>query len=106
MSGKAILMVRSVISDAALREKFDHWYSTEHLPTAISEFGAEKGSRAWSETDPSVHYAFYHFATMDKLKAAVDSEALKGLIAEYDRTWPQGITRTRELLTLAEEVLG
>jgi hypothetical protein len=102
MSRKAIFMVRSVVSDESLREKFDRWYATEHLPDAIKAFGADGASRAWSTTDPSAHYAFYEFATMEKLKAAVGGDALKGLIAEYDRVWPKGVTRTREILSIAE----
>ncbi|MGD9844847.1 MAG: hypothetical protein AB7O60_13185 [Variibacter sp.] len=102
MSRKAIFMVRSVVSDESLRGKFDRWYATEHLPDAVKAFGADGASRAWSTTDPAAHYAFYEFASMEKLKAAVESDALKDLIAEYDRVWPNGVTRSREILEAAE----
>lgn len=102
MSRKAIFMVRSVVSDESLRDKFDRWYATEHLPDAVKAFGADGASRAWSTTDPAAHYAFYEFVSMEKLKAAVESDALKGLIAEYDRVWPNGVTRSREILQAAE----
>ena len=106
MAGKAVFLVRSVVADESLRERFDQWYSTEHLPLAISTLGADKGWRAWSKTDPSVHYAAYHFDSMEKLEASLASDGFKAIVADYDKTWPQGVTRSREVLHFAEEVLG
>jgi hypothetical protein len=100
---KAYLMVRSVVSDAALREKFDRWYSTEHLAWAIDVFKAEKGWRYWSTVEPGVHYAVYQFAAGRDVEAAMKSEGFKELVADYDRTWPAGVTRTRDILNLVEE---
>ncbi|HEX2216647.1 MAG TPA: hypothetical protein VHG27_08160, partial [Xanthobacteraceae bacterium] len=59
---KAFFIVRSVVPDASQRQAFDDWYRTDHLPWAMKVFGAEKGWRFWSETDPSVHQASYQFA--------------------------------------------
>jgi len=99
---KAYFMVRAVVEEA-LRQKFDHWYATDHLPWALKDFKAEKAWRLWSALDPSVHYAVYRFADEAKLKAAMRDEVLKPLIADFDKAWPSGVTRTRDLLTLAEE---
>jgi hypothetical protein len=49
-----------------------------------------------------VHYAAYRFAGMDALNAALKSEGFKELVADYDRVWPKGVTRSRELLELTE----
>lgn len=99
---KCFFVVRASVADPARRTAFDAWYHQEHLPQAMAAFGAEKGWRFWSETDPAVHQATYQFAD----KAAVDriqgSAKMKALIAEFDRVWP-GIPRTREVFTLAEE---
>ena len=38
---KAYFIVRSVVAEP-LRQKFDHWYSADHLPMALKEFKAEK----------------------------------------------------------------
>ena len=103
---KACLMVRSVVADAALRDKFDHWYSTDHLAWALDVFRAQKAWRYWSRVDDGVHYAIYEFADMERLDAALKSEGFKELVADYDRTWPAGVTRTRDILTLAEERAG
>jgi hypothetical protein len=99
---KAYFMVRSVVSEA-LREKFDRWYSQDHLPVALKEFKAEKCWRFWSAADAGVHYAVYQFADMARLDAALKSEGFKGLVAEFDRAWPTGVTRTRDMVTMVEE---
>jgi hypothetical protein len=104
MAGQAFLVVRSVVGDQALRSKFEHWYATDHLPRALAALKAEKGWRFWSETDMTVHYAVYRFPGMDALRAAMASHEFRELIADYDRTWPTGITRTREILSLAEQL--
>jgi hypothetical protein len=100
---RAFLVVRSVVSDRALRTRFDHWYATDHLPRAVVDLGAEKGWRLWGDTDADVHYAVYRFADMVHLRKGMDSDAFQLLVADYDRTWPDGITRTREILSLVGE---
>jgi hypothetical protein len=99
---KAHFVVRSVVTES-LRQKFDHWYSTDHLPRALSDFKAEKGWRFWSTLDASVHYAVYQFADMGRLEAALTSQAFKALVADFDRSWPSGVTRTRDMLNMVEE---
>ena len=102
---KAYFMVRAVV-EAPLRQKFDHWYSTDHLPWALKDFKAEKAWRFWSTIDPGVHYAVYQFADEAKLKAAMKDEILKPLIADFDKNWPSGVTRSRDMLEMAEERAG
>jgi len=43
----------------------------------------------------------YEFADQAALDRAMGGDALKPLVAEFDRCWPE-VTRTRELLVLAE----
>jgi hypothetical protein len=102
MMPKAYFMVRSVVEEP-LRQKFDHWYSTHHLPMALDDFKAEKCWRFWSTADAAVHYAVYQFPDMAKLDAALKSQAFKGLVADYDQAWPSGVTRTRDMVNLVEE---
>ena len=101
----AYFMVRSVV-DEPLRKKFDAWYSRHHLPMALRDFKAEKCWRFWSKPDPGVHYAVYQFVDMAKLEAALKSDAFKGLVKDFDDAWPIGVTRTRDLLTLVDELAG
>jgi len=73
---KSFFLVRAVVAEK-LRDKFDHWYSTHHLPMALAEFKAEKCWRFWSAVDAAVHYAVYQFPDMARLDAAMKSlEAL------------------------------
>jgi len=99
---KSFFLVRAVVAEK-LRDKFDHWYSTDHLPKALAIFKAEKGWRFWSTVEAGVHYAVYQFTGMAQLDAAMKSEGLKTLIAEFDSAFPSGVTRTRDIVVLAEE---
>src|SRR5512143_1191513 len=98
---RAYFVVRATVSDPAKRPSFDEWYSKEHLPDAARAFGVNKAWRFWSLTDPSLHEAMYEFADQAALDRAMSGEALKALVAEFDRCWP-AVTRKREILVLAE----
>lgn len=95
-------IVRAVVAPA-LREGFDAWYSTDHLPWAIKVFKCDKAWRFWSEVEEGVHYAVYRFADKAACDAAMKSEGFKELIADFNRSWPEGVARTRDVVTLAEE---
>ncbi len=96
------LTVRATVSDPAKRQAFDDWYHREHLPDAAKTFGAEKAWRFWSVTDPAVHLATYQFADLASLERATSGAEMKRMVADFDRAFP-GVTRTREITTLAEE---
>jgi hypothetical protein len=101
---KAYFMVRAVVEEPR-RQKFG-WYSTHHLPMALAEFKAEKCCRFWSAADAGVHYAVYQFPDMARLDAALKSDGFKMLVADFDRDWPSGVTRSRDMLNLVEELAG
>jgi hypothetical protein len=48
-------IVRAVVA-ANLRDKFDQWYATDHLPWAWRVFKCDKAC-AWSTVEQGVHYA-------------------------------------------------
>jgi hypothetical protein len=98
---KAYLLVRAVLADLTDRARFDHWYATEHLAEAVAAFGAQRGWRCWSRSDPREHFAFYEFADVARAEALHDSPELRTLIAEFDRVWGDRVTRTREILETA-----
>jgi len=98
----AWLVVRAVVADPADRADFDHWYRTEHLPDALRGFRAEAAWRGWSRNDPAVHCAFYRFAGVGAAEAATGGETIKGLVAEFDRRWGTRVTRTREIIDVAD----
>jgi hypothetical protein len=98
----AYFVVRATVSDPAKRAAFDEWYRREHLPDAARAFGVKKAWRFWSVSDPALHQATYEFADQAALDRAMSGEALKALVAEFDRCWPE-VTRSREIFVLAEE---
>jgi hypothetical protein len=98
----AFFVVRATVADPAKRQAFGEWYGREHLPDAAKAFGVKKAWRFWSLTDPSLHVAMYEFADQASLDRAMKGEDLKRLGTDFNRDWPD-ITRTREMLVLAEE---
>jgi hypothetical protein len=100
----AVLIVRARLTNLADRERFDRWYGTEHLPTGVKHFKAQRGWRAWSRTNPLVHIALYEFPSVEEAENILDSAALAAQISEFDRVWGTGITRTREIVEVVEEL--
>ena len=98
----ALFVVRATVTDPAKRKAFDAWYQREHMPDAVKAFGATKAWRSWSVSEPAVHVATYQFPDQAALDRGVSGEKLKALVADFDRAWPD-VTRTREILVLAEE---
>jgi hypothetical protein len=97
-----VFIVRAVVAPQ-LRDKFDHWYSTDHLPWAIRVFKCNKAWRFWSETEAGVHYAAYRFADKAACDRALATDDFKAMIADFNRAFPEGVTRTRDVVTLVEE---
>ena len=95
-------LVRAVVAPH-LRKKFDAWYSTDHLPWANKVFKCDKAWRLWSEVEEGVHYAVYRFADKAACDAALASDGFKELVADFNKFWPEGVTRTRDIVTLKEE---
>jgi len=102
-AGRAYLLVVAHVAEH-LREEFDAWYSREHLPDATVGFGAEAARRFWDVERPGDHYALYEFANADHLQQSMKSPELADLVAEFDRSWPEGVVRERRWLTLVEEM--
>ena len=100
----AFLIVRTRLINLADRPKFDDWYRTDRLPTSVREFKAQRGWRCWSRTNPLVHIALYEFTSVEEAEDILDSAVLAAQIAEFDRVWGTGITRTREVVEVAEEL--
>jgi hypothetical protein len=95
-------LVRAVVS-APLRKTFDAWYATDHLPAAIKIFKCEKAWRFWSELEEGVHYAAYRFADKASCDAALVCSEFKALVADFNHAFPEGVTRTRDVVTVVEE---
>jgi hypothetical protein len=101
---KGCFVVRAEVPDIADRAQFEHWYATDHLPWAIKAFGAQRGWRCWSRSDPAVHYAFYEFADVAQAQALIGSTKMEPLVADFDRVWGNRVSRRREILEIAQEM--
>jgi hypothetical protein len=100
---EACLVVRAVVPEAD-RAAFDEWYHKEHLPDAVKAFSARSAWRGWSGTEPSVHCAYYRFESRERLEAILKGPEIAALIAEFDRCWGERVTRTRDVLVIADEI--
>jgi len=104
---KAYLAVRAEVPEAD-RAKFDHWYETDHLPWALRVFGARRAWRCWSKSDApnglGVHVAFYEFDSVEAVEAIQRSDAIKPLVADFDRMWQGRVTRRRAVLEIVQEI--
>ncbi len=102
--GKAYMFGRAHVERPADRERFDTWYTTHHLPLAVERLKAERAWRFWSRSDPAIHYAIYQFPDVEFLRRRFESEDIRFLIDDFDRAWPTGVTRTREIVELIQEI--
>lgn len=100
---KAYLVVRAEVPEAE-RGRFEHWYATDHLPWAIRAFGAVRGWRAWSRTEPGSHFAFYEFPDAATAETVLGSDAAKPLVVDFDRVWGNRVPRRREIIEVAQEM--
>jgi hypothetical protein len=98
----AYFIVRAQVENVGVKDSFDHWYQAEHLPDALKAFNARRAWRGWSAIVPSVHFAYYEFDTMAQAQAIQGSDALKGLIAEFDRVWGDKVTRSRDFVEVIQ----
>lgn len=104
MTTQALLIVRADIPNEEDRVPFDLWYRDHHLPDGLRVFGATKAWRAWSVTDPSKHTAFYEFPSLEAVNATVQSPGIREMIAVFDAAWGSRVTRTRDVVALAQRL--
>src|SRR5712691_10791270 len=100
----AVLIIRARLINLADRQRFDSWYRDEQLPSSVRQFKAQRAWRCWSRTNPLVHIALYEFPSVEEAESILDSAALAAQSAEFDRVWGTGITRTREIVEVVEEL--
>jgi hypothetical protein len=100
----ACFIVRAEIVDGSVKDAFDRWYQDEHLLDALEAFNARRAWRGWSEVNANVHFAFYEFDDVTAARAVPDSDALKRMVIEFDRTWGDKVTRSREIVDAVQTI--
>jgi hypothetical protein len=99
----AYMMVRATVPEID-RQPFDRWYEEKHLREAVIALRAVGAWRGWSEVDPSLHYAFYELGDVAAVRAGLQSDAFKGLIADFDQAWGTRVPRSREIVASKQTI--
>ncbi len=99
----AWFVVRAKLVDASDKPAFDRWYGEEHLPDAVQAFAARRAWRGWSDIESLVHYAVYEFDNLEQVRALPGSEAMKRLVAEFDRVWGTKVMRERDRIEVVQQ---
>jgi hypothetical protein len=100
----ACFIVRAQVVDTDVKEAFDRWYQEEHLPDAYKAFNARRAWRGWSKLDANLHYAVYEFDDIAAARAIPGSDALKRLVADFDREWGESVTRSRDVVEAIQTI--
>lgn len=100
----AFFTVRAQVAKTVSKDEFDRWYQNEHMPDALKAFNARRAWRGGSDVDSSVHYAFYEFDDVASVRAIQGSDALKHLVAEFDRAWGDKVTRSRDIVDVIQTI--
>tara|TARA_Y100001960_G_C14695989_1_gene839060 strand:- start:592 stop:906 length:315 start_codon:yes stop_codon:yes gene_type:complete len=103
MKNQGILIVRAEV-DHTDRVAFDEWYEDEHLLDALTEFGADRAWRGWSEVEDGIHYANYAFSNVEAAIAILSSSALKNLVKKFDEVWGDRVSRTRNVIEVTQYI--
>lgn len=102
--GSALFIVRASVPEAD-RAAFDDWYERDHLPDAMTTFGAQAAWRAWSVDDPGVHVAVYEFDALAGAQSVPTSPGLTRLIADFEARWADRVPRTREIVQVVQRIV-
>ena len=103
MRNEGIFIVTAEVEEAD-REAFDVWYQDEHLREALTAFGAERAWRAWSKIEPSIHYAYYVFSSVEAAALIPSTDALKNLVDKFDKAWDGRVKRTRDVVEVKQYI--
>ncbi|WP_147366917.1 hypothetical protein [Aurantiacibacter zhengii] len=95
----AQLMVKSTLIDPNARDAFDQWYGEDHLPQAARAFSPSRCWRAWSDQDPTIHYAFYEFAEPSQIADMMASRTFADLVDDFSQKWDGKVIRVRDVTT-------
>ena len=100
MKNKGAFVVMAQV-DPGQEEAFNRWYDEDHMPKALNRFPGVISGRRYKIHDGGDGYnymALYEFEDEGKMQEMTRSEALKGLIQEFDAAFA-GVKRKRLLAT-------
>ena len=71
--------------------------------TAFRDFAPIRFWRCWSVSDPSVHYVYYEFESVERIEEVSKSDAFANLVEDYTNTWGDKVSRSREIMTITHQ---
>ena len=92
MSDKGIFIVMAKV-EPGQEDAFNRWYDEDHMPKALNRFPGVISGRRYRILDGGEGYdymALYEFQSREKLDETMRSDAIKGLIQEYDAAFGTG----------------
>ena len=92
MANKGVFIVMAKVPPEK-EDAYNRWYDEDHLPKALNRFPGVLSGRRYKITDGGDGYnyiALYEYESYEKLMETAQSEALKGLIGEYDAAFGAG----------------
>ena len=96
MAKKGAFIVMAKV-DPKQEAAFNSWYDEDHMPKALNRFPGVISGRRYKITDGGDGYnymAIYEFETYAKVTETMKSDALKGLIQEFNAAF-DGVDRKR-----------
>ncbi len=98
MENKALFIVKANVKPDQ-EDAFNRWYDEDHMPKALNRFPGVISGRRYKITDGEDGYnylAIYEFESQEKMTETMKSEALQGLIKEFDAEFGE-VNRERVL---------
>ncbi len=100
MAKKGVFIVMAKVKPEQ-EEAFNRWYDEDHMPKALNRFPGVISGHRYKILDGGDGYnymALYEFVSPEKLTETMKSDALQGLIQEFNAAFGE-VTRKRMLAT-------
>ena len=98
MENKALFIVKANVKPEQ-EDAFNRWYDEDHMPKALNRFPGVISGRRYKIMDGGDGYnymALYEFESQEKLTETMKSDAIQGLIQEFDAAFGE-VNRKRVL---------
>jgi antibiotic biosynthesis monooxygenase (ABM) superfamily enzyme len=92
MENKGVFIVMAKVTPEQ-EDAFNRWYDEDHMPKALNRFPGVISGHRYTILDGGDGYnymALYEFESHAKLTETMKSDALKGLIQEYNAAFGEG----------------
>jgi antibiotic biosynthesis monooxygenase (ABM) superfamily enzyme len=92
MKNKGVFIVLAKVKSEQ-EAAFNRWYDEDHMPKALNRFPGVISGRRYKIVDGGDGYnymALYEFESQEKLNETMKSDALKGLIQEFNAAFGEG----------------